>query len=157
MNIYEKVQNVKPLKDLGVEYYDGEFTGSYLVNKLNKREKPIKTVLLDQSIVAGIGNIYDDEILFLSKIHPLQKANSLKTRDCNRLVENTKKVLEHAVELGGTTIRSFTSQEGVHGLFQNELHIHRQKTCASCGTKVTKIMVNGRGTYYCSKCQKIKK
>ncbi|MBR3211267.1 MAG: DNA-formamidopyrimidine glycosylase [Bacilli bacterium] len=153
----EETYGTKPLKDLGPEFDDKELTGSYLLKKFQKRQQPIKTTLLDQRIIAGIGNIYDDEILFKSRIHPLQESCSLKIGECNRIVDNTKEVLSHAVELGGTTIRSFTSSEGVHGLFQNELQIHGKKICPLCGTDVTKIMVNGRGTYFCKKCQKLKK
>lgn len=153
----EEMEKVKPLKDLGYEYYDEKLDGKYLRKKLEKKQLPIKTVLLDQSIISGIGNIYDDEILFLCKIHPLQKANTISIRGCNKIVENTRKVLSHAVELGGTTIRSFTSSEGVHGMFQNELLIHGKKNCPNCNSIIIKRMVNGRGTYYCKKCQRMKK
>ena len=81
----------------------------------------------------------------------------MKKKDCSHIVTYTREVLEHAVELGGTTIKSFTSSEGVHGLFQNELLVHGKSTCPNCGSKIEKIFVNGRGTYYCKKCQKIKK
>lgn len=153
----EKTNKVKPLVELGYEYDDEKLDGKYLLKRFERKNLPIKTVLLDQTIITGIGNIYDDEILFMSKIHPLQKANTLKKNDCNRIIENTRIVLSHAVELGGTTIRSFTSSEGVHGLFQNELLIHGQKMCPNCHNKITKTKVNGRGTYFCEKCQKLKK
>ena len=151
------VDQVKPLSDLGYEYDDKSLTGKVLLEKLRHKSLPIKSVLLDQSIICGIGNIYDDEILFLSRIHPLQKANTLRLVDCNHIVFYTREVLDHAIRLGGTTIKSFTSSEGVHGLFQNELLVHGQKICPKCGGSVTKEFVNGRGTYYCKKCQKIKK
>ncbi len=155
----EDTYKVKPLSLLGVEYYDSSFTGEYLYRCFQKKNLPIKSVLLDQSIISGIGNIYDDEILFLSHIHPLKKASSLTKKDCDAIAFHTKNVLEHAVLLGGTTIRSFTSSEGVHGLFQNELLVHGKENepCPNCGMKIQKIFVNGRGTYYCSCCQKQKK
>ena len=153
----EDTYTTKPLSELGYEYYDEHLTGSYLKKEFLHHTLPIKTVLLDQSIISGIGNIYDDEILFLSRIHPLQEASTLSTKSCNQIVLHTREVLSHAVELGGTTIRSFTSSEGVHGLFQNELLVHGKKVCPVCGNSITKIMVHGRGTYYCKKCQRIKK
>ena len=141
---------------LGYDYYDQELTGDYLYNKIHSKRLPIKTVLLDQSIITGIGNIYADEILFASKINPRSYASDVSKKECNLIVKNTKIVLEKAVKLGGTTIKSFTSSEGVHGLFQNELLVHRQvgKKCPNCNEIILKIKVGGRGTYYCPKCQK---
>ena len=146
----------KPIQNLGLEYYDDCFTGPYLYTKIHALTKPIKTVLLDQSIIAGIGNIYANEILFLSKISPKRVASKVSKKECECLVQNTKKVLERAVQLGGTTIRSFTSSEGVHGLFQNELMIHGREgeTCPNCQNPILKEYVGGRGTYYCKRCQK---
>ena len=128
----------------------------YLYQKIHSKKLPIKTVLLDQSIISGIGNIYDDEILFLSKISPLRKACDVSLEECDSILSNTKKVLDRAVKLGGTTIKSFTSSEGVHGLFQNELMIHGRvgEPCKNCKSLIVKIRVGGRGTYYCLKCQR---
>jgi formamidopyrimidine-DNA glycosylase len=153
----EDTYQVKPLSELGYEYYDEGLTVSYLKEKFQKSHLPIKTTLLDQSIIAGIGNIYDDEILYLCRLNPLRETCTLKKKDMENIITYTREVLNHAVELGGTTIKSFTSSEGVHGLFQNELLIHGQKTCPNCGGEVTKIFVGGRGTYYCKKCQKKQK
>ncbi len=146
----------KPLCDLGVEYNDYKLTGNYLYSKIHSKKKAIKTVLLDQSIISGIGNIYDDEILFMSRIHPERKACEVTEVECDKIVNNSKIVLEKAIALGGTTIRSFTSSEGVHGLFQVELLVHGKKgeKCPNCGHEIKKIYVGGRGTYYCSSCQK---
>ena len=117
---------------------------------------PIKTVLLDQSIIVGIGNIYADEILFLSKLNPLIKCCDLNDDDLENIIKYTKEVLEKAIKLGGTTIRTYTSVDGVHGRFQNELLIHGKDKgiCPNCGQAIKKIRVGGRGTYYCSNCQK---
>ena len=122
-----------------------------------KKSLPIKTALLDQSIIVGIGNIYADEILFLSKINPLKKASLLTIDDCNLIIKNTQKVLKQAIIDGGTTIRSYTSSEGVHGRFQQNLLVHTKEgeKCLNCGHLIVKIKVNGRGTYYCPDCQKL--
>lgn len=148
--------NEIPLKNMGYEYNDNSLNENYLYEKLKNKRISIKTSLLDQSIITGIGNIYDDEILFLSGISPLRKSNTISIKECRDIIDNTIIVLNKAIKLGGTTIKSFTSSEGVHGLFQNELLVHGKKngTCPNCGEKLLNIKINGRGTYYCSNCQK---
>ena len=152
----EKTFLVKPLSDLGLEYNDSNLTRDYFYQKIHMKSLPIKTVLLDQSIIAGIGNIYDDEILFLSKISPLRKASDVTVKECQFIIDNCKIVLNKAISLGGTTIKSFTSSEGVHGLFQNELLVHGKKgeKCPYCNCLIQNIQLRGRGTYYCPNCQK---
>ena len=160
MYLFKKseVYKVKPLVDLGYEYDSKELTKEYLYSKLNTKKLPIKTVLLDQKIITGIGNIYDDEILFLSKINPLTKASELKEKELKLIIDNTISVLNKAIKEGGTTIRNYTSEEGVTGLFQNNLLVHTKvgEPCPVCKTTIVKIKVGGRGTYYCPKCQKVK-
>lgn len=145
-----------PLKDLGYEFDDEKLTSDYLLEKFKKKNKFIKSVLLDQSIITGIGNIYDDEILFMSRINPYKKACELTKEECSNIIKNTNIVLKKAIEKGGTTIKSFTSEEGVHGLFQHELLVHGKKDelCPICNNKIVKDKIDGRGTYYCSNCQK---
>ena len=150
----DKVYDMKPLNELGLEPWDELLTTSYLKDKYKNKKLPIKTVLLDQSIITGIGNIYDDEILFMSKINPYKKACELKNKDLENIINNTRIVLEKAIKLGGTTIRSYESSEGVHGLFQNELLVHGGSVCPDCNSKLNIEHINGRGTYYCPKCQK---
>ena len=148
----EDAFNQKPLNELGLEPWDKNLTKEYLKQKFHK--KPIKTELLDQTIIVGIGNIYADEILFLSKINPKTIASDLKEQDLQNIIDFTKKVLEKAIKKGGTTIKSYESSEGVHGKFQTDLLVHTKKECPICHSKITKINVGGRGTYYCEKCQK---
>ena len=159
MYLYKKdeVYNNKPLSDLGLEPWDDELNIVYLKTKFKNKKLPIKTLLLDQSIIVGLGNIYVDEVLFMSKINPNAKALSLKDKDLENIIINTKKVLEHAISLGGTTIRTYESSEGVHGLFQNELLVHGKEICPVCNSAISKTRVGGRGTYFCSSCQKIAK
>lgn len=145
-----------PLVELGYEPWDEQLTSSYLKEKYKTKQLPIKSVLLDQTILVGLGNIYADEVLFLSKINPVTKCCDLTKKDLVNIIENTKIVLEKAIKAGGTTIRTYTSSEGVHGMFVNELNIHgkEKQPCPICGTIITKTRVGGRGTYFCSKCQK---
>ncbi len=151
-----KLYDIAPLNKLGYDYYDKDLTESYLKEAYKKINKPIKSVLLDQSIIAGIGNIYADEILFRSKLNPYLEAKRLSIKDCTNIVKYTKEILDAAEKKGGTTIKSFTSSEGVHGLFQNELSVHGQKVCPICNNTLIKEFIGGRGTYYCKKCQKKK-
>ena len=152
----EDAFNKPPLNELGKEPWDSDLTIPYLKDKYNNKKLPIKTVLLDQSIIVGIGNIYADEILFLSKINPLKKACDLTNKEMEKIIINTKDVLDSAIKKGGTTIRSYESSEGVHGNFQNNLFVHNKEDeeCIVCKSKISKIKVGSRGTYYCPKCQK---
>ena len=148
------VMNMKPLNKLGIEPLTSELTFNYLKEKICKLKKPLKTVLLDQSIISGLGNIYVDEVCIMSGLHPLKKCNTLTDNDIEKIIESTNKVIEKAIKLGGTTIRSFTSSHMITGRFQNELIIHTKTKCGVCGGNVRKIFVGGRGTYICDNCQK---
>lgn len=152
----DKLNDLKPMKELGLEPWDESLTSKYLKDKYKTKSLPIKQVILDQGIITGIGNIYADEILFLSKISPYKKCNLLKDKELNNIIENTKKVLEKAIKEGGTTIRSYTSDEGITGLFQNNLYVHcrEKEQCYTCGSIIEKTRIGGRGTYFCPKCQK---
>lgn len=152
----EEITQVGPLVDLGVEPFSLGFTSSYLKEKYKGKKLPMKSVLLDQSIIAGIGNIYADEILFLSHIHPLTPALFLKEEDLNNIILYTKDTLSKAILEGGTTIHTYTSVDGVSGKFQNSLYVHgkNKQCCPVCKGEIQKIKVGGRGTYFCPFCQK---
>lgn len=152
----DEIYTTNPLKKLGLEPLSPLMNVAYLKGKLHKKEVAIKTCLLNQHIYAGLGNIYVDEVLFLCKLNPELKASKLKDNDYQNIIDNSITVLNKAIKLGGTTIRSYTSSLGVTGLFQNELNVHTKKgePCPICNTIIKKTRVNGRGTYYCPKCQK---
>lgn len=152
----DKLETSMPIKELGLEPWDEHLNTGYLKEKYSHKSIPIKTVLLDQSIITGIGNIYADEILFKSKINPLTKPTNLTEEQLKNIIKYTRSTLEEAIKLGGTTIKSYESAKGVHGLFQNKLlvHSHAGEACPECGNKIIKITVNGRGTYYCEHCQR---
>jgi len=143
-----------PLNKLGLEPWDEKLNSSYLKEKF-ACNIAIKTLLLDQSIIAGIGNIYADEILFLSQINPCTKGCNLKEKDLDNIIKNTKIILEQGIKNKGTTIHSFSSL-GIIGDNQSHLLVHTKEgvPCAKCGNLIVKIKVNGRGTYYCPTCQK---
>lgn len=152
----DKLENCKPMQELGLEPWDTDLTSSYLKEKYKSKKLPIKTVILDQGIITGIGNIYADEILFLSNINPYIPCNKLNDIDLESIIKNTKITLEKAIKEGGTTIRSYTSDEGITGLFQNNLYVHcrAKEKCYTCQSLIEKTKIGGRGTYYCPTCQK---
>lgn len=152
----EDLNKTEPLSSLGLEPFSELLTKEYLKDKLKNKKIAIKTSLLDQSIIVGIGNIYVDEILFLSRIHPQKSSNTLTKKELENIIKFTKEVLTNAIKQGGTTIKSYEATEGVHGLFQHHLLVHTKEICPVCNTKLIKIRVNGRGTYYCPNCQKEK-
>ena len=152
-----EISNHPGIARLGLDVLDDKFTGKYLKEKLSSKVIPIKSSLLDQSIVSGIGNIYVNEILFKARVHPNQPSNSLSTYKINQIVKSSKDVIAEAIELGGTTIRSYTSSLNVHGRFDQKLLVHTKEVCSVCETPIKKIYVNKRGTYYCPRCQKLKK
>lgn len=156
LNLDELYSDKSPLKKLGKEPFSKDLTLEYLKEKYKNSNKYIKTSLLDQTIIVGIGNIYADEILFKSKISPLRKCNTLTDLEIKNIIKYTKEILQKAIDKGGTTIKSYTSQEGVTGHFQTDLLVHQRqgKECSICKSEIIKIKVNGRGTYYCPKCQK---
>ncbi|MEF9891795.1 MAG: DNA-formamidopyrimidine glycosylase [Anaerorhabdus sp.] len=143
-------------KGLGPEPWDEEFNKEYCYSELKKRSGPIKGALLDQSFVAGVGNIYADEICFAIGVDPRKSCKKMTKKNAEDLVEATKTILEHAISLGGTTIRSYTSSLGVTGRFQLEVKVHgkEHERCPRCNNEIKKIRVATRGTYYCPHCQK---
>lgn len=153
-NNAKEVLKQEPLSKLGIEPISGKLTVEYLKEKFKNKKEPIKSALLDQSIITGLGNIYADEVCFMSKLNPNKKASELNDSELERIIDSSKSVLEKAITLGGTTIKSFVSSHAVTGMFQNELLVHTKEVCPVCGSKIIKIRVGGRGTYYCPCCQK---
>lgn len=141
-------------KKLGPEPFSKKFNFDYCKNYLAKKKNPIKEVLLDQSFVAGIGNIYADEILFNIKVSPFRRACDLSNDEIIKLISTTKDILKKAIACGGTTIRSYTSSLGISGKFQLSLNCHMKKECPCCKGQIKKVKLKGRGTYYCPVCQK---
>jgi formamidopyrimidine-DNA glycosylase len=139
---------------LGPEPFDLDLDDFY--KALQKRNDPIKEALLNQTLVAGIGNIYDSEILFAAKIHPLEPCKNIKKEQLPLLKEAMVQILGRAIELGGSTIDTFHPDLGVDGRMQLELKAYGQEgmPCPECGKKIRRIMLGGRGTYYCPHCQK---
>ncbi|HLR41290.1 MAG TPA: DNA-formamidopyrimidine glycosylase [Virgibacillus sp.] len=146
----------KPLSQLGPDPFEGDFTFPYFYEKLKRTDRVIKTVLLDQTIIAGLGNIYVDETLFKAGVHPLKKASKLTKKEAKAIQQQAIATLEEAVAQGGTTIRSYVNGQGEMGMFQQELFVYGQEdeACKNCGNQIVKMKIGGRGTHLCLTCQK---
>ncbi|MGX4763250.1 DNA-formamidopyrimidine glycosylase [Holzapfeliella sp. JNUCC 72] len=146
------------IRHLGYEPNQAEFTTPYFYQALQKKKKNIKNTLLDQSVVSGLGNIYVDEVLWLSHIHPLTRAQDLTESEVADLRQAINEEIKLAIELNGTTIRSYHDSNGNEGKFQSFLHVYGKQgmPCERCQTLIEKIKVNGRGTSFCPSCQVVK-
>lgn len=152
----EELKTCESIAKQGFEPGEKELTADYLLKKFQTKSIPIKTVLLDQTIISGLGNIYANEVLFASKINPFRKGNTITKTEAEAIVNTSDKIIKRAIELGGTTIKSYTSSLGVTGRFQQELMVHKKenKACKICGTLIKNEKIGGRSTYYCPTCQK---
>lgn len=148
-----------PLSQLGPEPFSSDFTKEYLHKALAKTTRAIKATLLDQKVLAGLGNIYVDEVLFRSRIHPERKASTISTEEVSVLREEIIATLREAIEMGGSTIRSYVNSQGEFGMFQLQLYAYGREgePCKICSTPIEKIVVGGRGTHFCPTCQKIER
>lgn len=153
IQIVDKNERINALQKLGIEPLSSEFDAEYLKSKIRNRKAPIKNVLLDQTVISGLGNIYVAEILFRTKIHPATPANNITITKLKRIINETKIVLQEAIKQNGTTISDYRSVEDKTGEFQNFLKVYGKKIC-ECGAMIQKIKQAGRSTYFCGECQK---
>ncbi len=153
---HQKENTLKSIQVLGKEINEPSLNLEYLFPFIKKAKRPIKSILLDQHIVCGLGNIYVDETLFLAKVNPKTLGENLNIYQVKKIIQSAKSVIEKAITLGGTTIRTYQSSLGVDGRFQNELNVHTLvgKKCKNCDDIILKTRVGGRGTYYCPTCQR---
>lgn len=151
-----EVGNIEEIKSLGVDAMSREFTLEKLNDILNEKKTKIKLLLMDQSKVAGIGNIYASEILYEAGILPTRPADKISREERKKLFSAIKKVLEYGIKLRGTSDSDYRDTAGAPGLFQDVLKVYRRagKTCPKCGTIVQRIKLGQRGTFFCPVCQK---
>lgn len=151
----ELEQIITGLQKLGPEPFDKEFNPDYFAEKLSKRQRNIKTLLLDQNIVAGIGNIYADEALFKSGIQPETLGRDLTSQQIAKLHRAIVEVLQTSIDEGGTTFSDFLNLLGVKGNYGNSALVYGRKgePCRVCGTPISKIKLGGRSTHFCPVCQ----
>nr|WP_263012900.1 DNA-formamidopyrimidine glycosylase [Ancylothrix sp. D3o] len=146
---------ISGLAQLGPEPFSEDFSLEYFTKKLQRTRRPVKTALLDQSIVAGVGNIYADEALFLAKVPPTKICSDLNPQEIERLRLAIIEVLGKAIEAGGSTIRNYVSVKGVNGNYAGMAWVYNRagQPCRVCSTTVEKIRLAGRSCHFCPRCQ----
>lgn len=142
-------------RDLGIGPDPFIAASRYLRDRLDGRKAPIKSLLLDQRILSGIGNIYADEILFYARVQPRAAGARVAPR-ATTIIRHARRVLEQAIEHGGSTLRDYRQPDGRPGEFQahHAVYGRQGEPCVRCGTRIRKIVLGGRGTHYCPKCQR---
>ena len=147
---------IKGLGSLGPEPFSKDFNYEYLKKEFSKRTKSIKAVLLDQRIIAGIGNIYADESLFEAGISPFREAKTIKKRELIKLRISIMDVLEKSIGSGGTTFSDFRNIEGLNGNYSMQANVYKRtgEKCKRCSNLIQRKKITGRSTHWCSNCQK---
>ena len=151
-----EVPNIHFMKKVGPEPLEADFTADEFAARFTRRAKsPIKAALLDQTVIAGVGNIYADESLWGAKIHPKQLVGMLGKADFERLYTELRAVMNLAIEKGGSTDKNYVNAEGKRGSYMDFARVFRRegKDCPRCGTEIIKFKAAGRGTHICPHCQ----
>jgi len=155
IHVYNKSEYVPFVTlSLGKEPFDME--GKDLYKIIHTKNNPIKELIMNQKIISGIGNIYADEVCYVSSIHPERKGKDITKKECDLIIDASRKILLQAIDDGGSTIKTYHSANGVDGLFQQRLLVYGRKgeLCSKCNSPIVKIRLKGRGTCFCPKCQK---
>jgi len=156
MNLVDKLEKIKAYNELGDEPLAAAFTPARLKEILGKRTTKIKQLIMDQTCIAGIGNIYAAEALFRSRISPLRPAKTLKDGEIKKLHDEIQKVLKEAIKYKGSSVDDYVTTDGSEGGYEKKLLIYgrSKKICPVCKGKIETIKLGGRGTNFCPKCQK---
>ena len=155
-----EVPNIDFMRKVGPEPLSQEFNAKEFVQRIRKRpNSAVKAAFLDQTVVAGVGNIYADESLWAAKIHPAERIKNISTRKLNKLFTGLRTILLLAIEKGGSTDRNYVDAQGKKGSYLSLARVFRREgqPCFRCGTTIVKIRVAGRGTHICPRCQKMVK
>ena len=143
------------LGHMGIDPFDPALTGAWLHERLIKRKTPMKNILMDQTLIAGLGNIYVCEALFSSRIHPKRNGTDVTRAETMALVKAIRKVLTAAIEAGGSTLRDYAQTDGALGYFQKQFNVYgrEDKACPRCKNMIARIVQVGRSTFFCPICQ----
>lgn len=153
-----EVPNIDFMQKVGPEPLEHDFTPAAFKERFKRKAKsPIKAALLDQTVIAGVGNIYADESLWGAKIHPLRKVATITDAEFDKLYHELREVMNLAIEKGGSTDRNYVNAEGKKGSYIDFARVFRRegKPCPRCGTIIVKFKAAGRGTHICPNCQKM--
>lgn len=145
----------KEMANYAPDIIDAEITPLYLQKIFERRSQPIKLVIMDNSVVAGIGNIYANDALHLAKVNPLRPAKSLSAKEVQKVYEAAVFVIQKGIELGGATIDNYRTVDGLAGGYQDIVRVYQRegKKCLVCGTNIIRTKQGGRSTFYCTTCQ----
>ena len=154
--VTDVISKKKYILNLGHDALGCRLTDKYLYSKISKSVVPIKQILLDQRIIAGIGNIYANEVLFNAKISPLEKGKNLSLKECRQLIISTREILKKAIKGGGSTLKDYVSTDGTVGNFQSNFKVYNKAGQKILGKTIKKIVQYGRSTYYCPDIQQMK-
>ncbi len=157
MRLFQTIKELQEvIKHYGLEPLAKEFTAKYLLEKSKKRKVAIKNFIMNQEIVVGVGNIYACEALFVSKTNPLKSVNKITKKEYEILVKAIKNILKQAIKQGGTTLKDFENADAKPGYFQQQLQVYgrNKQLCNICETEIEAVVIGGRNSFYCPKCQK---
>ena len=149
-------KTLEGIKKLGPEPFSNEFNCEYLKQKLSEKKRAIKSALLDQRLVAGAGNIYADESLFLAGVLPFKESGKLDEEELKKICKYLKNVMEISIGKGGTTFSDFRDLKGLNGKYGGEAWVYgrHKKSCRRCNSQIQKIKISGRSSHWCPNCQK---
>ena len=154
----DSITKSQHLTRLGPEPLEKNWNFSYLKKYVFRRERSIKNILMDQKCVSGLGNIYVNEILFLSRIKPVRQATKLKNFEIEKIIKFSKKILNNSIKLGGSTIKDFSSENGKKGDFQQHFKVYGRENqdCSNidCNSRIIRTVISNRATFFCKDCQK---
>jgi len=155
---HTRIKNIEFLANLGPEPFSKSFNLKYFKNYTINKKKNIKNLLMDQHFVSGLGNIYVNEILFMSKISPIRFCNNLSPQEIDILIKFTKQILKNSIKLGGSSIKDFKDILGKNGTFQKSFKVYGRvnEPCVRtfCKGKIKKLTISSRSSFYCDKCQR---
>ena len=157
--LYDKleIKKIKFIKKLGVEPFSKKFSVKYFKNFIKSKKKNIKNLLMDQTFISGLGNIYVNEVLYMSKINPYRLCKSLSDEEIKSLILNIVKILKFSINKGGASIKNFQNTLGESGKFQQFFYVYNQykKKCSriSCTGEIKRTFISNRSSFYCNKCQ----
>jgi formamidopyrimidine-DNA glycosylase len=154
LNLVEDTKEIEA--KLGPEPLEADFTLKYFTDGLARRSAPVKSVILDQKFIAGVGNMYADEALVLARIDPRRPANKVKKAEIKRLYDAIHDVLIAGIKFGGASVVTYFHPDGSVGTAHQHFNVahNQKKECPVCGGPIKRVVVGGRGSYYCPKCQK---
>lgn len=152
------LKNHRLLKNIGLDPFDKALTPAWLVERFKKKKAPIKATLLDQRLIAGLGNIYVCEALFRTKLHPATPTQEMKKTTIALLLDHIRAVLSEAIAAGGSSLKDYVQTDGELGYFQKEFQVYGREhdPCFTCGTAIERLVQSGRSSFYCPQCQHVK-